>query len=48
MALFGESLPGGWAGGARVAAFALVLAGAVALSRVDVAPPGTPVPAVQC
>ncbi|MEP6813361.1 MAG: hypothetical protein ABI990_10260 [Actinomycetota bacterium] len=31
--LFGESLPGGWRGGARVAAFALVLVGAVALSR---------------
>ena len=32
-ALFGESLPGGWTGAARVAAFALVLVGAVALSR---------------
>jgi hypothetical protein len=32
-AVFGESLPGGWAGAARVAAFALVLVGAVALSR---------------
>ena len=31
--LFGESLPGGWRGGARVAAFVLVLVGAVALSR---------------
>ena len=31
--LFGESLPGGWRGAARVAAFALVLVGAVALSR---------------
>jgi hypothetical protein len=31
--LFGESLPGGWRGGARIAAFALVLVGAVALSR---------------
>lgn len=34
--LFAEGLPGGWRGGARVAAFALVLVGAVALSaRVD-------------
>ena len=33
MALFGEALPGGWRGGIRIAAFALVLAGAVALSR---------------
>jgi len=31
--VFGESLPGGFAGAARVAAFALVLVGAVALSR---------------
>lgn len=31
--IFGESLPGGWRGVARVAAFAIVLAGAVALSR---------------
>ncbi|MCW2975887.1 MAG: hypothetical protein JWM06_1168 [Actinomycetia bacterium] len=31
--LFGESLPGGWRGAARVAAFVLVLVGAVALSR---------------
>jgi hypothetical protein len=31
--VFGESLPGGFSGAARVAAFALVLAGAVALSR---------------
>jgi hypothetical protein len=31
--LFSESLPGGWRGGARVAAIALVLVGAVALSR---------------
>jgi hypothetical protein len=31
--LFGEGLPGGWQGFARVAAFALVLVGAVALSR---------------
>jgi hypothetical protein len=31
--LFGESIPGGWRGGARVAAFVLVLVGAVALSR---------------
>jgi len=33
--LFGEALPGGWRGGARVGAFALVLAGAVALGRRD-------------
>jgi hypothetical protein len=32
-ALFGEQLPGGWQGAARVAAFALVLVGAAALSR---------------
>jgi len=31
--LFSESLPGGWRGAARVGAFALVLVGAVALSR---------------
>lgn len=31
--LFSESLPGGWRGDVRVAAFALVLVGAVALSR---------------
>jgi len=31
--LFGESPPGGWRGSARLAAFALVLAGAVALTR---------------
>jgi hypothetical protein len=31
--VFGETLPGGFGGGARVAAFALVLIGAVALSR---------------
>jgi hypothetical protein len=31
--LFGESLPPGWRGAARVGAFALVLVGAVALSR---------------
>jgi hypothetical protein len=31
--VFGESLPGGFGGSARVAAFALVLVGAVALSR---------------
>lgn len=34
--VFGEALPGGWHGTARVAAFALVLVGAVALSRRDV------------
>jgi hypothetical protein len=33
MALFGEALPGGWRSGMRVAAFALVLVGAVALGR---------------
>ncbi len=33
MALFAEALPGGFRGGLRVAAFALVLVGAVALSR---------------
>jgi hypothetical protein len=33
--LFAEALPGGWQGAARVAAFAFVLAGAVALSRRD-------------
>jgi hypothetical protein len=33
MALFSEVLPGGVRGGLRIAAFALVLAGAVALSR---------------
>jgi hypothetical protein len=32
-ALFGEKLPGGWQGWARLAAFALVLVGAAALSR---------------
>jgi hypothetical protein len=31
--LFAESIPGGWRGAARVSAFALVLVGAVALSR---------------
>jgi hypothetical protein len=31
--LFAEGVPGGWKGGARVAAFALVLIGAVALGR---------------
>ena len=35
MALFSESLPGGARGGLRIAAFVLVLAGAVALSRRD-------------
>jgi hypothetical protein len=33
--LFGEALPGGWRGAARVGAFVLVLAGAVALGRRD-------------
>ena len=37
--LFGEPLPHGWRGAARVAAFALVLVGAVALSRLDPEPP---------
>lgn len=37
--LFGESLPGGWRGAARIAAFALVLVGAVALSRREVPAP---------
>jgi hypothetical protein len=31
--LFGETLPGGWRGAARIAAFTLVVVGAVALSR---------------
>jgi hypothetical protein len=31
--VFGESLPGGLGGAARIAAFVLVLVGAVALSR---------------
>jgi len=34
-ALFGEALPGGWRGAARLAAFVFVLAGAVALSKRD-------------
>ena len=33
MVLFGRALPGGFRGAARIAAFALVLVGAVALSR---------------
>jgi hypothetical protein len=37
--LFGEGLPGGWRGAARIAAFGLVLLGAVALSRTDAGPP---------
>jgi hypothetical protein len=41
MALFGEALPPGWRGVARVVAFGLVLVGAVALSRVAGAPPAT-------
>jgi hypothetical protein len=41
MALFGEALPAGWRGAARIAAFGLVLVGAVALSRVAAAPPST-------
>lgn len=38
--VFGESLPGGFSGSARVAAFALVLIGAVALSRPPIDAPG--------
>jgi hypothetical protein len=38
--VFGESVPGGAAGFARVAAFALVLVGAVALSRPPIDAPG--------
>lgn len=41
--LFGESLPGGWHGAARLGAFGLVLVGAVALSRRE-APPAVPAP----
>ena len=37
--LFGEALPAGWRGAARIAAFGLVLVGAVALSRPDAGPP---------
>jgi hypothetical protein len=37
--LFGESLPSGWRGAARIAAFVLVLVGAVALSRRQPLPP---------
>jgi hypothetical protein len=44
--LFGESLPGGWRGAARIAAFALVLVGAVALSRREVPPGSEAVPAL--
>jgi hypothetical protein len=47
MVLFGEALPGGWQGGARVAAFALVLVGAVALSRVEAASPRVPATPLQ-
>jgi hypothetical protein len=42
--LFGESLPSGWRGAARIAAFALVLVGAVALSRRET-PDAEPAPA---
>jgi hypothetical protein len=42
--LFGEGLPEGWRGAARVLAFALVLVGAVALSRREV--PDADAPAV--
>ena len=37
--LFGERIPNGWRGGARVGAFVLVLVGAVALSRRHPVPP---------
>jgi hypothetical protein len=37
--LFGEALPPGWRGAARIAAFGLVLLGAVALSRPDAGQP---------
>ena len=37
--LFGEELPGGWRGAARIVAFGLVLVGAVALSRSGAGPP---------
>jgi hypothetical protein len=37
--LFGESIPGGWRGGARIAAFVLVLVGAAALGRRQPAAP---------
>src|SRR5205823_4959092 len=47
MVLFGETLPGDWRAGARVAAFTLVLAGAVALSRFEVAMPEAPTAAIQ-
>jgi len=36
--LFDEALPAGWRGAARIAAFGLVLVGAVALSRPDAGP----------
>ena len=38
--VFGEALPGGFSGSARVAAFVLVLVGAVALSRPPIDVPG--------
>lgn len=37
--LFGERIPHGWRGGARIGAFVLVLVGAVALSRRQPVPP---------
>jgi hypothetical protein len=37
--LFGEGVPAGWRGAVRIAAFGLVLVGAVALSRPDAGPP---------
>src|SRR6185437_12613790 len=39
--VFGEALPGGFSGAARIAAFVLVLLGAVALSRPPIDAPGT-------
>jgi hypothetical protein len=39
-ALFAETLPEGWQGGARLAAFVLVLVGAASLSRTTTADPG--------
>jgi len=46
--VFGEKLPSDWRGGMRVAAFVLVLAGAVALSRVEPAVAGSPVEPIPC
>jgi hypothetical protein len=41
-ALFAESIPGGWRGASRIAAFVLVLVGAVALSRQTAEPAPAP------